>query len=147
MVKKSQIIFTEGKELALKALFSDSNCKFGYLAVGYSEDNGFQDPKIDGDSTPNGFKELNGTNGYQRVQLQLHDSEPEVDESTGKVLVRFQATLDINNIKQSQKINQIAIVDNQESGRADTKFYSATSFEPFIKSIDSSITFVIGFRI
>lgn len=146
MAKKSQIIFMDGKEIALNSLFTGDNCPFGYLAIGYTpEDNGFEEP--DG-QTANGFNELEETNGYQRIALQPHSETAQKDSSTGKVLVKFTATLDTNNIKKTQAINQIAVVDSQSSiGSADTKFYSATTFPTFMKTQDSSITFVIGFRL
>ena len=141
--KKGQIIFMNGKEKALKSLFVGEACPFGYLAVGYVEnDNGFED--IEGQY---GFNELEEGNGYQRVQLKLHGENPvETDPDTGKVLVKVEATLTENIITTPQMINQIAIVDNGDLS-ADTVLYSATTFESFSKSAESSITFVIGFRL
>lgn len=149
MEKKSQIIFMHGKEKALKSLFSGDNSAFGYLAIGYAkEDNGFIDPNSPGVAGTE-FKELNEVANYQRIQLKLYntDGAPTRDVDTGKVLVKFTATLDENNITNSQTINQIAIVDSATANDADTKIYSATTFPDFTKTRDSSITFVIGFRL
>lgn len=151
MTKKSQVIFMSGKEKALKALFSNSQgtAIFGYLAIGYGidEENGFEDPDANNTATESGFKELPETNDYHRIPLSLHSDPVEKDGDTGKVLVKFTATLDENNIKQPQNINQIAVVDNAKILGADTKIYSATTFPTFQKTQDSSITFVIGFRL
>lgn len=148
MVKKSQIIFMDGKEEALNRLFTGDDCPFGYLAVGYvGEENGFDDPAAYTEATPNGFVELEDTNGYKRIQLKPHSEASEKDPTTGKVLVKFTATLDTDNIKQNQSINQIAVVDSKDVKAAETKYYSATTFPTFVKNQDSSITFVIGFRL
>lgn len=149
MAKASQIIFTDGKEEALKALFNGDGATFGYLAVGYeSENNGFEDPSIDENATETGFNELDDSYGYTRVPLTLYDSNSiEKDPSTGKVLAKFSATLTENNITESQDINQIAIVNRADVGHADTKIYSATTFPPFTKNRDSAITFVIAFKL
>lgn len=146
MVKKSQIIFMEGKERALKDLFSRT---FGYLAVGYVEDesdNGFEDPLENDEITKTGFNELGDANNYSRVPLELYTADSvERDTSTGKVLVKFSATLDESNIQDPQSINQIAIVDS--SNLSEQNIYSATTFPKFTKTSNSSITFVIGFRL
>jgi len=148
MAKKSQIIFMSGKEKALTELFAGDNPIFGYLAIGFaSTENGFEDPGVNGEIQETGFYELEQTNGYNRIPLQLHSDNPvTVDEDTGKVLVKFSATLDENNIQNATNINQIAVVDSGTIG-ADTKIYSATTFPTFEKTQDSSITFVIGFRL
>lgn len=144
MTKKSQIIFMNGKEKALKSLFYGENCPFGYLAIGYAEnDNGFEEPNSD---TESGFKEIQKANGYERIPLELYPEEADKDEDTGKVLVKFQATLPTTNITSSQDINQIAIVDNKNISE-DTSIYSATTFPTFTKTAESSITFVVGFRL
>lgn len=148
MAKKSQVIFMSGKEKALTELFAGDNPVFGYLAIGNtSEENGFEDPGLNNNIIDTGFQELEETNGYTRIQLKLHTDNPvTTDEDTGKVLVKFSATLDENNIQNPQEINQIAVVDSGTIG-ADTKIYSATTFPTFTKTKDSSITFVIGFRL
>lgn len=147
MAKKSQIIFMDGKEQALRLLFNkDIENSFGYLAVGFAEtDNGFEDPRASSDPIENGFNELN-ISSYRRVSLEPHTDEPEKDPDTGKVLVKFTATLDETNITEPQSINQIAIVDSAEVG-ADTNYYSATTFQTFTKTAESSITFVVGFKL
>lgn len=141
---KNQIIFMEGKEQALKSLFTGDNCPFGFLAIGYAENNnGFQEETSE---VSNGFNEISEANGYERIPLILHSDDPVHDEDTGKVLVKFQATLSTENITVSQEINQIAIVDRQDITDA-TKYYSALTFPTFTKTSESSITFVIGFRL
>lgn len=151
MVKKSQIIFMKGKEEALNRLFNGEQSVFGYLAVGYvANDNGFEDSleEQDGSSNQYGFVEIDQSeiSSYKRVPLQSMN-ETTYDESTGKVLVKFQATLNVDNIQTSQPINQIAIVDTATPNDAGTKFYSATTFQTFNKTAESSITFVLGFRL
>lgn len=146
MAKKSQIIFMDGKERALQALFDGEDSVFGYLAIGFAEiDNGFED--ITEEQTDNGFHELQFTNNYERIPLNATSDPIEKDPETGKVLAKFAATLDEGNITVAQKINQIAVVDSKTVGDADTKYYSATTFPTFTKNQDSSITFVIGFRL
>lgn len=140
----------KGKEKALKSLFSGDSAAFGYLAIGYErekENNGFEDPDRNDGASETGFKELEQLNNYHRIPLQLHTDNPvDTDEDTGKVLVKFSATLDSNNLTDAQDINQIAVVDSGTIG-ADTEIYSATTFPTFTKTKDSSITFVIGFRL
>lgn len=149
MTKKSQIIFMKGKEKALDALFGDDDATFGYLAIGYektSGQNGFEDPlATENDSTSTGFTEIQ-QDSYHRIKLQKIENGTERDPDSGKVLKKYQAVLDNDNITQSQDINQIAVVDNQNI-EADTTIYSATTFQTFNKTNESSITFVIGFRI
>ena len=149
MTKQNQLIFMEGKKKALERLFSGGeNSVFGYLAVGYSsQDNGFEDPDAEESVESNGFNELEETNGYERIPLQLQPNGVDEDSSTGKVLVRFSATLTEDIIKSSQEINQIAVVDSKDVRASDTKYYSATTFPTFTKSSESAITFVIGFRL
>ena len=145
MTKKNQIIFIDGKIKALNTLFSEKN--FGYLAIGYAEsDNGFEDPKTSDTEIPNGFSELTRSD-YERIKLQPSSDEPQIDTDTGKVLVKFEAILSENNIIESQQINQIAVVDNANANSADTTYYSATTFPSFTKTNETSITFVIGFRL
>ena len=146
MATKSQVIFMGGKELALKALFTEPN--FCYLAIGYaSEGNGFEDTGSAKLEEISGFQELEEINSYERIKLEVDTSSPvETDPDTGKVLVKFIATLPTSNIEQEQPINQLAIVDSKDIN-AETNVYSATTFPKFIKTKDSSITFVIGFRL
>ena len=149
MVKKSQIIFMEGKEKALDALFGDENATFGYLAIGFQDtsgQNGFEDPlAVQNNSTPNGFMEIQ-QESYKRIKLEKVTDGVVRDPDSGKVLRKYQAVLENSNITQSQDINQIAVVDNQNID-AETTIYSATTFQTFNKTNESSITFVIGFRI
>lgn len=148
MVKQSQVIFVNGKEKALKNLFGGENCPFGYLAVGYVEsENGFTDEEGNDEIAETGFVELEPTNNYQRMELKIDSASPvEKDYQTGKVLVRFTATMDTENVSTPQQINQIAVVDRKDID-VETQIYSATTFETFNKSSESSITFVIGFRL
>lgn len=153
MTKKSQIIFMDGKEIALDSLFNGEDGAFGYLAIGYSseDDNGFEDPKENPTATniDPGFKEINITNipSYKRIALQAVSGSAEKDPDTGKVLKKYQAILDTDNISTSQNINQIAVVDSATPNDADTNIYSATTFPTFNKTSESSITFIIGFRL
>ena len=159
MTKKNQIIFMKGKELALKHLFgTEVPSPFGYLAIGHSttEVNGFVDPLATNNSTlsadelgpyNNGFMELPEGNNYHRIPLNLRTNDITYDQDTGKVLVKFEATLSEDNIISSEVINQLAIVDDASVQSANTNFYSATVFPDFTKSDQSSITFVIGFRL
>lgn len=139
--KSSQVIFLKGKEKALKSLFSETFC---YLAIGYDPENlGFENSQ---DSTieQNGFLELDETlNEYNRIKMNVESTD--IDEDTGKVLVKLSATLNPTNIVGS-KINQMAIVDSSENTDEQT-FFSATTFPVFNKTTNSSITFVIGMRL
>lgn len=143
--KQDQLIFLEGKELALKSLFTET---FGYLAIGYSEaGDGFQNPETDtGDK---GFYELSQTSDdptYLRIPLVPY-GEPVKDRSNGKVLYKFTADLDIDNIQRHIKINQFAIVNSATVGDVKTKIYAASTFTEFEKDDTIAITFVIGFRL
>lgn len=140
MVKVNQMFFTAGKEEVLKKIFTGDNCPFGYVALGYVDsNNGFESEED--------FDELDVTD-YSRIKLTLDNSSPvEVDTNTGKVLVKFKATLTTDNIKAEKLINQLAIVDSETINNANTKIYCATTFPTFNKTSDSSITFVLGFRL
>lgn len=142
MTKSSQVIFIKGKEKALEKLFSEV---FGYLAIGYDEnDEGFEDG-ADKTITEKGFKEISTTDEptYQRIKLENPTVTPDYD--TGKVLVRFTAELPTSNIANST-INQMAVVDTAESNAANTTYYSATTFPSFPKTDSASMTFILGFR-
>ena len=134
----SQLIFVKGKEKALDALFDGTNqAAFGYVAIGYAEDNGFVDPGLDENSTQpteSNFQERKDT-----------DNPVDIDTETGKVTVRYKAVLETGNID-SQNINQIAIINNGEKTDTD-QIYSATSFQTFYKTDQTSLTFVIGFQL
>ena len=143
----SQLIFVKGKEKALDALFdgSSENAAFGYVAVGYAENNGFEDPGLEEDSTVDtNFNEI--PNSQRLVLRKATDSPVFVDAETGKVTVRYQAVLETGNID-SQYINQIAIVNNSEKNTDQDQIYSATSFSTFYKTSATSLTFVIGFQL
>lgn len=142
---KSQIIFSKGKETAMKYLFGTDG--FGYLAIGYDSNNeGFED--ITDTQQTGGFVEISGDESYQRIPLEYMPEGTTFEQDTEKVLVKFKATLDYENIQNGQNINQIAIVNNSatDSAQVDTDFYAATTFPTFVKNSLTSITFVIGFR-
>lgn len=144
--KQNQIIFLDGKEIALKSLFS--NKTFGYLAIGYSPTNdGFQNPE--NDVTQNGFVEISQTDDdptYMRIPLVPYGDAVK-DTSNGKVLCKFTADLDIDNIQNNLPINQFAIVNTATAGDVNTKIYAASTFSEFNKDNTIAITFVIGFRL
>lgn len=143
--KKDQLIFIDGKELALRSLFTET---FGYLAIGYSETNdGFQNPTTD--TGDNGFHELSQTSDdptYMRIPLVPY-GEPVKDIDNGKVLYKFTADLDIDNIQRNILINQFAVVNSKTVGDVHTKIYAASTFTEFRKDDTIAITFVIGFRL
>lgn len=143
--KQNQIIFLDGKEIALKALLSET---FGYLAIGYSEVNdGFQNP--DTDTGPTGFNEISVTKDdptYERIPLVPY-GETVKDTSNGKVLCKFTADLDIENIQRHIPINQFAIVNTSTPNDVNTKIYAASTFTEFKKDNSIAITFVIGLRL
>lgn len=141
MVKSSQVVFSAGKEVALKALFGSSN--FGYLALGYEpeqDENGFEDG-ADKTDVQKGFKELTEADGYERIDLSYFETS--IDPDTQDVIVRFKGTLSAQNV-QGHIINQMAVYDSKEIGTGN--MYSATTFPGFNKTELSSITFVVGFR-
>lgn len=145
IVKQDQIIFLDGKAEALKALFSENN--FGFLAIGSSEstDNGFYNPDTEEDD--NGFHEISQVDDdatYTRIPL-VPFGTPEKDKDTGKVLCKFTADLDIDNIQSDIEINQFAIVDTSDVD-SPTNYYSAATFPSIPKNNELAITFVIGFR-
>lgn len=145
----SQLIFVKGKEKALDALFNGSSTDkpaFGYLAIGYSDDIGFVDPGLEEDSTQfveNNFNEIEGSE--RLILTKATDSPVTIDTETGKVTVRYQAVLETGNIN-NQNINQIAVINNEEKTDTD-QIYSATSFQTFYKTNQTSLTFVIAFQL
>jgi len=146
VIKQDQIIFLDGKVNALQALFSADN--FGYLAIGSSTstDNGFYNPTTS-DDTDNGFNEISQVDDdatYMRIPLTPF-GQPQKDQDTGKVLCKFTADLDIDNIISDISINQFAVVDNSDVN-APTTFYCAATFPSIPKNNKLAVTFVIGFR-
>lgn len=143
--KQDQIIFLDGKEIALKKLLSDT---FGFLAIGYSETNdGFENPETDTANT--GFREISTTNDdptYMRIPLAPYGATVK-DKSNGKVLCKFTADLDIDNIQRNIPINQFAIVNTATPNDVNTKIYAASTFTEFKKDDSIAITFVIGLRL
>lgn len=143
-MKSNQLIFTKGKEKALKTLFSQDN--FGYLAIGYQDEtqdtNGFENPITDADD--DGFNEINVQTfpSYARIPLVAQD-EVNVDYDTETVYMKFTADLDIDNIIEITPINQFAIVDSSDSTDPNTVIYAAATFPEFVKSEKIAITFVI----
>jgi hypothetical protein len=145
IVKQDQIVFLKGKEIALKKLFSQDN--FGYLAIGSSEstDNGFYNPATGEDD--NGFNEISQINDdatYMRIPL-VPFGTPQIDNDTGKVLCKFAADLDIDNIQSDININQFAIVDTADVD-SPTNIYAAATFSNIPKNNELAITFIIGMR-
>lgn len=139
MTKKSQMFFTTGKKEVLKKIFTGDNCAFGYVALGFAESNNGFEQESD-------FKEIDSVD-YYRIPLSIDSSsQVEVDSDSGKVLMKFSATLGIDNIIEEKQINQLAVVDSSTIS-AETKFFCATTFSTFTKTSDSSITFILGFRI
>lgn len=141
----NQVIFTKGKEAALKDLFSNT---FMYLALGYDpEEKGFEE-SVDNDIETQGFLELNNVeeSSYERIKLNVLSDQTTIDPETKKVLIKLQGTLPSTNIRGS-RINQMAIVDNKDSTPAQTTYFSASTFPTFNKTENSSITFVIGMRL
>lgn len=146
IVTQDQIIFLDGKEGAIRALFSEKN--FGYLAIGSSESttNGFYNP-VNADSDDNGFNEISQIDDdatYLRIPL-VPWGEAEKDTDTGKVLCKFTADLDIDNIQSDITINQFAVVDSADVN-GPTTFYSAATFPSIPKNNKLAVTFVIGMR-
>lgn len=148
MANSSQLIFLEGKEIALKSLFQANNSEevenFGYLAIGYDpEATGFVDEE-GSTISDKGFQEISEDSNYtQRLELEYLDTTPDYDTST--VLVRFKAVLP-SDVIIGQNINQFAVVNNSTPNSADTKIYSASTFPVFNKTNTSSITFIVSFR-
>ncbi len=158
MAKYNQLVFLDGKEKALDALFvggvggSSNPAVFGYLAIGYNEDiTGFEDPandEVEEDSPSNygGFKEIKGAKGYtERIPLSPSSIPPTKDIETGQIIKKYEAELPANVIT-NQLINQFAICDNKDID-GPTQFYSAATFNQFLKTDSTSITFIIGFKI
>lgn len=142
--KQSQIVFLDGKEIALKALCENT---FHFLAIGHAdEDNGFQNP--DTDTGPTGFNEITAEEDptYERIPL-IPYGKTVKDIDSGKVLCKFTADLDIDNIQRNIKINQFAIVNTKTVGDVNTKIYAASTFTSFLKDNSIAITFVIGLRL
>lgn len=142
----SKIIFTEGKELAMKSLFdANETYSFSWIAIGNSPTGqGFENSQTPGTSSAgNGFVEIEDET-YSRIPLKYKSTD--IDNDSGKVTVMFEAQLDYQNIITSTTINQLAVVDNGQRNNANTKFYSATTFPSFTKNSQNAMTFVIGFR-
>lgn len=148
--KQDNIIFIEGKEKGLKALFSSAN--FGYLALGHNVEtettNGFVNVES-GSNTSNGFYEIsvNDDSTYQRVPLVVNqDSIKNYDN--GEVTVKFTAEFDIDNIVSGININQLAIVNSQTPNDPSTTFYAAAVCnDGFNKSDQLALVFVIEITI
>ena len=154
MVKYNQLVFLDGKEKALDALFKgdtdeqSSPAIFGYLAIGYNEtDNGFEDPADeDADVDENGgFKEIVDATGYKRIPLTAVAESTVKDPKNGQIIKKYEAELPADVITNNY-INQFAICDNGDVN-SDTTFYSAATFTTFLKTDSTSITFIIGFKI
>ena len=144
MVLLSKIIFSEGKELAMKGMFDTSEThSFPWIALGHvNNNNGFEDTQNPG-AAGNHFEEISDET-YSRIPLKYKSTD--IDTDSGKVTVLFEAQLDYQNISTTHSINQLAVVDNGQANSANTKFYSATVFPEFSKNSQNAMTFVIGFR-
>ena len=148
--KQDNIIFIDGKEKGLKALFSQEN--FGYLAVGYNKSNdtnGFVNVEDSDEANQNGFYELSQEEDstYNRVPLHIQENSIK-NYNNGEVTVKFLAEFDIDNIVSGATINQLAIVDSAEAGDPSTTFYAAaTCDDEFNKSEQLAIVFVIEMTI
>lgn len=139
-IKQDQLIFLTGKEKALKILFSEAN--FGYLALGYNEDNGFQNET---ETTPNGFVEITEPT-YKRVKLTALDVV-KIDEDTGTATITLVGDINVDNIIKSTSVNQLAIVDSSSSTDANTTFYCAATFPTFKKSEQTALSFSLDMKI
>lgn len=156
MAKYNQLVFLKGKEKALDALFaggsdetSSTPAIFGYLALGYNntDDNGFEDPADESANVDEngGFQEITDADGYQRIPLKASPDPVVKDTKSGQIIKKYEAELPASNITNSY-INQFAICDT-ETITTETIFYSAATFKTFLKTDDTSITFIIGFKI
>jgi len=159
MVKSNQLVFLKGKEKALDALFKGREedgsvvsvpAAFGYLALGYNSeinDNGFEDPDKEGSDIDKygGFKEITDAENYERIELQA-TKEVTRDPDNGQIIKKYQAELPASNVT-NHPINQFAICDSKDINNEDTVIYSAASFNTFNKTAETSITFIVGFKI
>lgn len=142
-----QIIFLDGKEEALKTLFSQN--KFGYIAIGRQSatdtSNGFSEPDSNNET---GFHEITKLDSpsYYRIPLKKTDKVVK-DPDTGKVSMTFVADLDVDNIVEGIQINQFAICDNQDSSSLNTVFYCASVFPTFTKNEKIAISFEIEMKV
>lgn len=145
--KQNNIIFMEGKEKAIQSIFDT----FKYLAVGYNktnDTNGFSNIDPDDETSTNGFQEISISEDstYERVPLNFH-SITNRDEDSGKITAKFTAELDLDNIINNIKINQIAIVDSEDVQSASTTFFAAAVTEEFTKSEKLALVFGIEITI
>ncbi len=148
--KQDNIIFINGKEKGLRALFSQDN--FGYLALGYNQSgdtNGFVNV-IDGtEAQNNGFYEISKEQDstYERVPLYVQEQSIK-NENNGEVTIKLLGEFDIDNIISGAPINQLAIVDSADSEDTTTTFYAAATCDSeFTKSEQLAIVFVIEMTI
>ena len=151
--KQDNIIFINGKEKGLQALFSQEH--FGYLALGYNQSgdtNGFVNVEDGQEAPANGFYEISKKEDstYERVPLYLvQDSNAIIrNYDNGEVTVKFMAEFDIDNIVSGATINQLAIVDSADVSNASTTFYAAaTCDDQFNKSEQLAIVFILEMTI
>ena len=147
--KQDNIIFMSGKEKGLLKLFSQDQGCFGYVALGYNQDNdtnGFINPTGEG-TLQNGFYEITGDSSYQRAKLIPHENAF-YDPDNGEVTVKFLAEFDVDNIVSGATINQLAIVDSQDPNNDSTNFYAAAVCDDdYHKSEQLSIVFIIEMTI
>ena len=139
--KQDKLITVEGKEKAIKNLFSSV---FKYLAVGYNvatDGNGFVN--VENSTADHGFNEItqDDDSTYHRVELNVQET-PSIDWETGRVVVKFLAELDVDNIIDNNvPINQIAIFDTQEINSG--TMYCAGTTNNFPKDEQLALVFVI----
>lgn len=151
--KQDNIIFINGKQKGLEALFSQEN--FGYLALGYNQSNdtnGFVNVEDGQEAPANGFYEISKEQDstYERVPLYIiQDSNAIIrNYDNGEVTVKFMAEFDIDNIVSGATINQLAIVDSSDPEDLNTTFYAAaTCDDNFNKSEQLAIVFIIEMTI
>lgn len=157
MAKYNQLVFIKGKEKALDALFvggsdetSSTPAIFGYLALGYNPNtdaNGFEDPDGESENVAEngGFQEIVDAENYERIELKPVSENPVIDAQNGQIIKKYEAELPASNTT-NQYINQFAICDTKTISN-ETIFYSAAAFNTFLKTSDTSITFIVGFKI
>lgn len=151
--KQDNIIFINGKQKGLQALFSQEH--FGYLALGYNrsnDTNGFINVKDGQEAPANGFYEISKDEDstYERVPLHLVQGTNAIipNYDNGEVTVKFMAEFDIDNIVNGITINQLAIVDSADATDVSTTFYAAaTCDDHFNKSEQLAIVFIIEMTI
>lgn len=141
----------KGKYQVLKDIFRQ-NGGFGYGAFGYKGDNnGFSQ-----DEENYGFNEISlaEVDGYEeRPPLKLYNETSNITVENDKVVIEFEIELDTNMLIPKygssldyQPINQIAIVNNSETGAIDTDFLSLSTIQELQKTADIGLSFIVRVR-